>query len=99
MTIDVALKHETLAQTARQLFGGALCVIGVVGVGFAGQQHVQRVVPVIVPLGIETLLQQAGLIVFVFHHQPDMAQRIGLAANPLCKLLKEIRVFDGVDRV
>ena len=44
VTIDVALEYEALAQTAGQLFGGVLRVIGVVGISFAGQQHVQGVV-------------------------------------------------------
>ncbi|MNW20795.1 hypothetical protein D3C71_2213600 [compost metagenome] len=47
-------------------------VVSVVGVSFAGEQNVQRVVAVIVPLRVVILLEQTGLIVFVFQHQPDM---------------------------
>lgn len=34
---DVALEHEALAEAARQLFGRVLRIVGVIGVGFAGQ--------------------------------------------------------------
>nr|GFD54373.1 hypothetical protein [Tanacetum cinerariifolium] len=59
MTSRFALIDKTLAQQARQLLGGLLGEVGVVRVGFSGQQHVQRVVAVIVPLRIVALLQQA----------------------------------------
>ena len=36
---------------------------------------------------------------FVFHHQPHMARRIGLLAHPLGQFLEKIRVFDGMHRV
>ncbi|MNP03411.1 hypothetical protein D3C76_952950 [compost metagenome] len=73
VTVDVTLEHQALAQAAGQLFGRVLRIISVVGVGFAGQQHVQGIVAIVVPLRVEILFQQAGLVVFVFHHQPDMA--------------------------
>lgn len=54
---------------------------------------------VVVPLRIETLLQQTGLVVFVFHGQPHVPARISLAAHPLRQFLHKVRVFDGVHRV
>ncbi|MNT87764.1 hypothetical protein D3C72_2282170 [compost metagenome] len=37
MAIDMPLEHETLTQATRQLFGGVVRVVGVIGLGFAGQ--------------------------------------------------------------
>ncbi|MNN80742.1 hypothetical protein D3C76_1623970 [compost metagenome] len=37
MAIEMTLEHEPLAQATRQLFGGVVCVVGVIGLGFAGQ--------------------------------------------------------------
>ncbi len=88
MTVEVALEHKALAQAAGQLFGGIFCIVGVIGIGLAGQQHVQGVVTVIIPLCVETLFEQAGLVMFIFHHQPHMARQIGLLAHPLGQFLE-----------
>ena len=82
----LALVDKPFAQAAGQLGGGVVGKIGVVGVGLAGQQHMQGVMPVIVPLRIEALLQQAGLIEFVFQDQPHMARRVHLLTHPLGQL-------------
>ncbi|MCY1450590.1 hypothetical protein D9M71_674110 [compost metagenome] len=57
MAVGLALEHEAFAKAAGQLVDGALPVVGVVAFGFAGQQHMQGIVAVVVPLGVEALFQ------------------------------------------
>ncbi len=99
MAVGMALEGETLAQAAGQLLSGLLGEVGVVGVGFAGQQHMQGVVAVVVPLCVEALLQQAGLIELVLQVEPHMAIGWHCLADPLRQLPQEIRIVDGVHRV
>ena len=96
MAVGLALEHEAFGQAARQLVDGALLVIGVVAFGFAGQQHMQGIVAVVVPLGVEALLKQAGLVVLVLQHQPHLAARFHGGAHALRQLDQEIGLVDGM---
>ena len=93
------LEDEALAQAARQFGGRLLGEVTVVGVGFAGQQYVQDVMKVIIPLRVKIVLQQAGLIELVFQHQPDVSAGVDLFANAVSQLFQKIRVVDGMYRV
>lgn len=96
MAVGLALEHETFGKAAGQLVDGALLVVGVVAFGFAGQQHMQGIVAVVVPLGIEALLQQEGLVVFVLQYQPYVAARFHRSAYPLRQLDQKVGLVDGV---
>jgi hypothetical protein len=90
---------KPFGQAACQLVDRPLLVVGVVAFGFAGQQHVQGVVAVVVPLGVEALLQQRGLVVLVFQHQPDLPARRDRCAHALRQFDEEVRLVDGVHRI
>src|SRR5262245_19125737 len=53
----LALKDEAVAQSARQRLGGAHRIVPVIAIILAGQQNMQRVMNVIVPLRIEETTQ------------------------------------------
>jgi hypothetical protein len=95
----VALVDEPFAQAARQFGRWLLGKVTVIGVGFAGQQDVQDVVEVIVPLRVEVVPEQAGLVEFVFQHQPHMPAGVDLLTYPVSQFLQETGVVDGVHRV
>ncbi len=99
MTRLFAQVDKTFAEQARKLVGRLFGEVRVVGIGFAGQQHVQRVVPVIVPLRVETLVQQAGLIELIFKVQPHVSGRFDPLAHAGGELGQECLVANGVDGV
>lgn len=47
-----ALVRESLGQTATEMMQRLLHVVGIISVGFAGNQHVHGVVDVVIPLGV-----------------------------------------------
>ena len=67
------LIDEALFQAAAQLGRGIFRIVGVIALGLAGQQHMQRMMAVIIPLGIECRWHQVGRIVLMFHYQVDAA--------------------------
>ncbi|MNJ58005.1 hypothetical protein D3C77_536170 [compost metagenome] len=73
VAIRFTLKDETLAQASGQLGQGSLAIVGIVALIFAGQQYMQGVVAVVVPLPVEVLLQQARLVVFILQDQPHVS--------------------------
>ena len=79
VSVVFALEHKTLAQAARQFLRGVVGELRVIGVCFAGQQHMQGVMAVIIPLRVKGFFQQARLIELVFQGQPHMAVRRGVA--------------------
>jgi len=93
------LEDEAFGQAASQFFDGFFLVIGVVTFGFPGQQDVQGIVAIVVPLGIEALLQQRGLVVLVLQHQPHMPARFHRRAHALRQFHQEVGLVDGVHRV
>src|SRR5207253_9980791 len=68
----MALVGKALTQAAGEFCGRLVSEVGVISVGFARQQHVQRVMAVIVPLRVEALFQKSGLIDLEFQREPDM---------------------------
>lgn len=99
VAVGLALEHEAFAQAASQFVDRPLPVVGVVAFGLAGQQHVQGIVAVVVPLGVEALFEQRGLVVLVLQHQPDMPARLHGSAHPLRQLDEKIRLVDGMHGV
>ena len=75
MAIGLALIDEPLFQAGGQLAGRRLGVIGVVAFVLEGEQGMQGVVAIIVPLCIESLGKQGGVIVFILQYQMYVALR------------------------
>src|SRR5690606_5422728 len=67
--ILLALVDETFAEETCQLVGGVLAVVGVIALVFTGEQGVQHVVAIVVPLRGEALFEQAGSVVFVLQDE------------------------------
>ncbi|MNV31445.1 hypothetical protein D3C71_1227540 [compost metagenome] len=67
--VDLALPGEPFRQHPGQPRGRRAGEIGVVGFGLAGQQHMQRIVEIVIPLRGVALAQQRGRVVLILHHQ------------------------------
>jgi hypothetical protein len=70
-----ALIDKALGQASGQALGGTVGEVLVVGVRLTGQQDMQHVVEVVVPLGVEVARQALGIVRLVLKHQVDMALR------------------------
>ena len=64
-----ALIDETFLQAARQQSRGTVLVILVIALVFAGQENMEDVVAIVVPLRVEVALQMRSGIGIVFEHQ------------------------------
>src|SRR5262249_12455969 len=69
MARRLSLVGEAFREHARDPRGGIVGIIGVVAVVLAGEQHVERVVAVIVPLRVEIAAEVARRIAVVFEHE------------------------------
>ncbi len=85
-------------QAARQDGGGLLAVVAVVALPLAGQQMVQDVVQIVVPLRVVAGFQQAGAIGVVLDHEVHAAARQPLA-QPARQGAQPVLVEDGVHGV
>ena len=92
------LKDEAFGQTARQLVRRPVDVVGVVATVLAGQQHVQHVVPVVVPLRVAVLLQMRGVVV-VLQHQVDVPPGLDGGAHGGGHLVHPVLLLDRVHRI
>ncbi len=70
--IRLALVCKAFAKHARKVLGRLVGERGVIAFFFAGQQHVQGVMEVVVPLRSVATLQLRGLVGLVFQHQMHM---------------------------
>src|SRR5690554_4456109 len=85
----LALVDKSFFQEARQLdrrIGGELRVITAL---FRGEQCMQHVVPIVVPLGVVAVLEKTGVVVLVFEYQVDVAIGSRGAANAAGEFDKE----------
>ncbi len=94
----LALIGPACGQAARQLLGRVVGVIGVIAGILVGQQHVQHVVTVIVPLRID-IASQMRRLVMVLQHQMHLAARVHAAPHGRGHLLNPALVLDRVHRV
>ena len=76
VAVGFALVDEAFGQAARQA-AQRLGVVLVVAVVLAGEQDVQRMVAIVVPLCVVALAQQAGAVVVVLQDQVHMALGAG----------------------
>jgi len=83
-----ALVGETLAQRAGQQPSGFVRVVAVVAERLAGEQNVERVVRVIVPLRVEPR-EQPGLVRVVFQHQLHVAPVLDAGVHSRGQLVEE----------
>ncbi|SPT37178.1 Uncharacterised protein [Achromobacter denitrificans] len=95
----LALIQPSFAQAARQRLGGLFRIVGVVAAGFPGQQVMQHMVRVVVPLRVVAFRQQAGAVVVVFQHQVQVALRRHLATDEARQFHQPVGVGNGVYRV
>ncbi len=95
----LALVGEAFAEAARQALGRALGIVGIVAVGLAGQQDMQDMVGVVVPLGVEALSQMVGHVAVVLEHEMDMAARLDGGADLGRHLVQPVGCCDGVHGV
>src|SRR5262249_41242572 len=95
----LALIDETLLQATRQTFGRTVGVVEVVAGRFAGQQHVQDVVAVVVPLGLEAAPEMRGGIVVVFQDEMNWAAGRGGGALFGRPPAEPVRFGYGVNRI
>ena len=94
-----ALINEAFREAAGEALGRAIGEVGVIGAGFAGQQDVQDVVEIVVPLRIiAAIAQPCGIVAFVFEHEVDVAIGQRLADFRGHGVEKGV-VRDGVDCV
>src|SRR4029077_17622258 len=71
----LALIDETFLETTRQSHRRLLAVIGVIALALSGQQRVQDMMTVVVPLRVEIAGQMARGIVVVFQNQMNLPVR------------------------
>jgi len=70
---EIALISEALGETTRKFLRRLLAIIFVITIVFAGEQNVQRIVTVIIPLRIE--VAGDGHIVFTLEHTANAGNR------------------------
>src|ERR1700691_5917809 len=92
----LSLINKPFLETARQTLGRIVGVVTVVANGFAGQQHVQHVMAIVVPLGIEAAREMPGGIVVVFQDEMKLAFKRDGAAHFGGHLLEPIGFGYGV---
>ncbi|MCY1420294.1 hypothetical protein D9M71_359090 [compost metagenome] len=97
--VGLPLVDEALAQAACQLLDGAVLEVLVVTLALTGQEYVQDIVAIVVPLPVESLFQQVCLIVFVLQDQPDLSIRFDSLTYPVCQVRAKGRVGNGVHGV
>ncbi len=73
---------------AAQVLRGRVGVVAVVAVALAGEQHVEGVVRVVVPLRV-VAVEQARHVGVVLEHQVDVAVRLDRRAHPRRQLVEE----------
>jgi hypothetical protein len=102
----IALVGEALGEAAREHPRGALRVVGVVAVALAGDEHVRRVVPVVVPLRGRVrgagAIEEMRRVAVVLEHEVDVAvvaRARGDGARDLGHDVRRGIVGDGVDRI
>ncbi|MCW0423767.1 hypothetical protein NB713_001710 [Xanthomonas sacchari] len=94
--VGLSLEGEAFAEHPRQVLRRRVGKAGVVALVFAGQQHVQAVVEVIVPLRAVTAFQHAGLVGLVLQHQVHVAP-VGDAGHD--RLAQRVEEGVGHDRM
>jgi hypothetical protein len=95
----VALIGEAFRQHARETADRLVFVRVVIAFRFAGQQHVQGVVRVVVPLRVEMRFQQARAVVLVFQHQMHVPAVLHFGADMIGQFAQPRVVVDSVHRV
>ncbi len=85
--------QATRQQRCRQPRAG---VVGVVPLMLAGHQNVQRVVIIIIPLGLVAATQPARLVALVFQHQMHLPSTAHAGVHFVAQLLQE---GIGIDRM
>src|SRR5581483_3139671 len=103
----IALIGESLAQAAAEMLYRILRVIRVVAIGFAGEEYVNGMVNVVVPLGVVQLrliigfaTEIASAVVIVFKDEMDMAIAALVLMNRISKFGEDVGsgvVHDGMD--
>src|ERR1035441_1722772 len=106
---NLALVRESVGKTTAQLIDWTLRIVRIITVPFTSDQHVQRVVDVVVPLGGVRLrlaalgpLKVTRLVVVVFQDKVDVAIRLDGAADGIGQFCEDVGcgvVDDRVNRV
>src|SRR4051812_40028889 len=94
----LALIDESLGEAARQLLGRPLDIIRVVTGILVCQQYMQHIVPIVIPLRIDILLQMGG-IVMVLQYQMHMPSRFYRGADSGGHLVNPVLLLDRVYRI
>src|SRR4029077_5888760 len=95
----LALIDETFLETTRQSRRRLLGVIGVITLALSGQQRVQDMMTVVVPLRVEIAGQMARGIVVVFQNQMNLSLRPDRVTHLGGHFIEPIRIVDGVHRI
>ena len=90
-TIVLPLVDEAFTEETRQLGRGVLVIVGVVALTLVGEQGMQHVVAVVVPLRSEAGGQQAGAVVLVFQYQVHVAVGSTLACTRSASSVRKLR--------
>ena len=78
---------------------GAVGIVGVVAVALAGQQHMQDVMRIVVPLRIEAAPQMVRRVAVMLEHEMDMAAGLDGGAHLGRHLVEPVGLGDGVHGV
>ncbi len=97
--ILLALVDETFAEETCQLVGGVLAVVGVIALVFTGEQGVQHVVAIVVPLRGKALFEQAGSVVFVLQDEMHVTVWSGFGAHAIGQFEQKVAVGNGMHRI
>ena len=92
----LALIDESFSQRARKLPGRPLGIVAVIAFVFPGQQHVQHVVRIVIPLSVEIAPQVFGDIAVVLEHQMHMAAGLDRCTDLRRHLVEPAGLGDGV---
>ena len=95
----LALKDEAFRKRAGELRGGVLGEVLVIAATFAGQQNMEHMMDVVVPLRVEVAAQMARAIGFVLENEMNMPSRFHRFAHGMRHLVQPIAFADGVDGI
>ena len=94
----LALIDEAVGEAARQLPGRLIGIVEVVAAILAGQQHVEHIVPVVVPLRIDVLAEMRRIVV-VLEHQMHVPSRLDGGTHRGGHLVHPVLIQDGMHRI
>src|SRR5689334_3351029 len=94
-----ALVGEAFGEYPREPVRGGIGIIGIIAVVLAGEQDVERVVPVVVPLRVEIASEMTRHVAVVFEHEVNMPTPLDGGADLSRHFVEPLRLRNRMHRV